>query len=180
MLALPWARLRSLPQGVLVIYFGSAASWRPCNVVQPHQGLVPHSWRLYGSRLPNATMLHWAQQRYALVGSDVCCFFESCQVWGPFPCSPPGPSVLFALSEPYLVLSRFRPCCRCCRTQRNFGRQGAICTPQALIVQRLLKIFVAERPSFQKAGNEASTQLVFDQARRALRPSRLLWDVPIT
>ena len=48
MLALLWARLRSLPQGVLVIYFVSAASWRPCNVVQPHQGLVPHSWRLYG------------------------------------------------------------------------------------------------------------------------------------
>ena len=48
MLALLWARLRSLPQGVLVIYFGSAASWRPCNVVRPHQGLVPHSWKLYG------------------------------------------------------------------------------------------------------------------------------------
>ena len=30
-------------QGVLVIYFGSAASWRPCNVVRPHQGPVPHS-----------------------------------------------------------------------------------------------------------------------------------------
>ena len=39
----PLARLRSLPQGVLVIYFGSAASWRPCNVVRPHQGPVPHS-----------------------------------------------------------------------------------------------------------------------------------------
>ena len=48
MLALLWARLRSLPQGVLVIYFGSAASWRPCNVVWPHQGPVPHSRRLYG------------------------------------------------------------------------------------------------------------------------------------
>ena len=48
MLALPWARPRSSPQGVLVIYFGSAASWRPCNVVWPHQGLVPHSRRLYG------------------------------------------------------------------------------------------------------------------------------------
>ena len=32
-----------LPQGVLVIYFGSAASWRPCNVVRPHQGPVSHS-----------------------------------------------------------------------------------------------------------------------------------------
>ena len=42
-LALLWARPRSLPQGVLVIYFGSAASWRPCNVVRPHQGLVSHS-----------------------------------------------------------------------------------------------------------------------------------------
>ena len=31
------------PQGLLVIYFGSAASWRPCNVVWPHQGPVPHS-----------------------------------------------------------------------------------------------------------------------------------------
>ena len=30
----------------LVIYFGSAASWRPCNVVRPHQGLVPHSCKL--------------------------------------------------------------------------------------------------------------------------------------
>ena len=30
------------------IYFGSAASWRPCNVVRPHQGLVSHSRRLYG------------------------------------------------------------------------------------------------------------------------------------
>ena len=30
-------------QGVLVIYFGSAASWRPCNVLCPHQGPVPHS-----------------------------------------------------------------------------------------------------------------------------------------
>ena len=30
-------------QGVLVIYFGSAASWRPSNVEWPHQGLVPHS-----------------------------------------------------------------------------------------------------------------------------------------
>ena len=39
----PWARLRSLLQGVLVIYFGSAASWRPCNVADPHQGPVPHS-----------------------------------------------------------------------------------------------------------------------------------------
>ena len=39
----PWARLRSLPQGVLVVYFGSAASWRPCNVADPHQGPVPHS-----------------------------------------------------------------------------------------------------------------------------------------
>ena len=29
--------------GVLVIYFGSAASWRPCNVVWPHQGPVSHS-----------------------------------------------------------------------------------------------------------------------------------------
>ena len=38
MLALLWARPRSLPQGVLVIYFGSAASWRPCNVVCPRQG----------------------------------------------------------------------------------------------------------------------------------------------
>ena len=27
-------------QGVLVIYFGSAASWRPSNVVWPHQGPV--------------------------------------------------------------------------------------------------------------------------------------------
>ena len=35
--ALLWARPRSLPQGVLVIHFGSAASWRPCNVVWPHQ-----------------------------------------------------------------------------------------------------------------------------------------------
>ena len=43
MLALLWARLRSLPQGVLVIHFGSAASWRPCNVVRPHQGPVSHS-----------------------------------------------------------------------------------------------------------------------------------------
>ena len=33
----------SLPQGVLVICFGSAASWRPCNVVCPHQGPVSHS-----------------------------------------------------------------------------------------------------------------------------------------
>ena len=40
--------LGRLPQGVLVIYFGSAASWRPYNVVWPHQGPVPHSWRLYG------------------------------------------------------------------------------------------------------------------------------------
>ena len=48
MLALLWARPRSLPQGVLVIYFGSAASWRPCNVVRPHQGPVSHSRRLYG------------------------------------------------------------------------------------------------------------------------------------
>ena len=38
MLALLWARLRSLPQGVLVIYFGSAASWRPCNVVTATSG----------------------------------------------------------------------------------------------------------------------------------------------
>ena len=28
--------------------WGSAASWRPCNVVWPHQGPVPHSRRLYG------------------------------------------------------------------------------------------------------------------------------------
>ena len=28
-----WARPRSLPQGVLVIYFGSAASWRGTAVV---------------------------------------------------------------------------------------------------------------------------------------------------
>ena len=40
MLALLWARPRSLHQGMLVIYFGSAASWRPCNVVWPHQGPV--------------------------------------------------------------------------------------------------------------------------------------------
>ena len=26
--------------GTLVIYFGTAASWRPCNVVWPHQGPV--------------------------------------------------------------------------------------------------------------------------------------------
>ena len=25
---------------------GSAASWRPCNVADPHQGPVSHSWRL--------------------------------------------------------------------------------------------------------------------------------------
>ena len=43
MLALLWARPRSLHQGVLEIYFGSAAPWRPCNVVWPHQGPVPHS-----------------------------------------------------------------------------------------------------------------------------------------
>ena len=30
-------------QGVLVIYFGSAASWRPCLVEGPHQGFVHHS-----------------------------------------------------------------------------------------------------------------------------------------
>ena len=48
MLALLWARPRSLPQGVLVIYFGSAASWRPCKVVRPHQGPVSHSSMLYG------------------------------------------------------------------------------------------------------------------------------------
>ena len=48
MLASFWARPWSLPQGVLVIYFGSAASCRPCNVVWPHQGPVPHSRRLYG------------------------------------------------------------------------------------------------------------------------------------
>ena len=39
----PLARPRSLHQGVLVIYFGSAATWRPCNVVRPHQGPVSHS-----------------------------------------------------------------------------------------------------------------------------------------
>ena len=60
MLALLWARLRSLPQGVLVIYFGSAASWRPCNVVWPHQGPVPTAEGCMGSRLPNVTRLQWA------------------------------------------------------------------------------------------------------------------------
>ena len=69
-LALLWARPRSLPQGVLVIYFGSAASWRPCNVVWPHQDLFPTAEGCKESRLPNVTLLHWAQQRYALVGCD--------------------------------------------------------------------------------------------------------------
>ena len=32
--------------------------------------LFPTAGGCMGSRLPNATMLHWAQQRYALVGSD--------------------------------------------------------------------------------------------------------------
>ena len=28
---------------VLIAYIGGAASWRPCNVADPHQGPVPHS-----------------------------------------------------------------------------------------------------------------------------------------
>ena len=36
----PWARRQSLHPGVLVVCFGSAASWRPCNVADPHQGPV--------------------------------------------------------------------------------------------------------------------------------------------
>ena len=42
-LALSWARPQSLPQRVLIVYIGGAASWRPCNVAYPHQGLVSHS-----------------------------------------------------------------------------------------------------------------------------------------
>ena len=40
-----------------------------------------------GSRLPNATMLHWAQQRYALVGSDVllCVVVNSTRAHFSFP-----------------------------------------------------------------------------------------------
>ena len=34
-----------------------------------------------GSRLPNATMLHWAQQKYALVGCDCCCLLLLCVGW---------------------------------------------------------------------------------------------------
>ena len=41
-------RWSDVEESVLVIYFGSAASWRPCNVVWPHQGPVSHSRRLYG------------------------------------------------------------------------------------------------------------------------------------
>ena len=73
MLALPWARLRSLPQGVLVIYFGSAASWRPCNVVWPHQGPVSHSGRLYGRPLSQCNKVTLAiRQRWCKAVMEWC------------------------------------------------------------------------------------------------------------
>ena len=31
------------PRECWFVCFGGAASWRPCNVAYPHQGLVPHS-----------------------------------------------------------------------------------------------------------------------------------------
>ena len=42
--------------------------------------LFPTAGGCMGSRLPNATMLHWAQQRHALVGSD----FTSCLLYRGF------------------------------------------------------------------------------------------------
>ena len=35
--------------------------------------LFPTAEGCMGSRLPNVTMLHWAQRKYALVGSDTYC-----------------------------------------------------------------------------------------------------------
>ena len=69
-----WARLRSLLQGVLVIYFGSAASWRPCNVVRPHQGPFSHSRRLYGrpSAQCNVVTLGTTRVMYWCHVSDSC------------------------------------------------------------------------------------------------------------
>ena len=50
-----WARPQSLPQGVLVVYVGSAASWRPCNVADPHQGPVTLSLGCKGGRVAKVT-----------------------------------------------------------------------------------------------------------------------------
>ena len=70
MLALLWARPRSLPQGVLVIYFGSAASWRPCNMVRPHQGPVPQLTAVWEAVRPMQQCCIGHKQKYALVGCD--------------------------------------------------------------------------------------------------------------
>ena len=58
MLALP-GRAQLLPQGVLVVYIGGAASWRPRNVANPHQGLVLHSWNSKGADISKVTKLPW-------------------------------------------------------------------------------------------------------------------------
>ena len=55
----PLARPRSLPQGVLVIYFGSAASWRPCNVVWPHQGYGEPSAQCNVVTLGTTEVMFW-------------------------------------------------------------------------------------------------------------------------
>ena len=48
-----------------VLHPGVPVMWY-CHI----RDLFPTAGGCMGSRLPNATMLHWAEQRYALVGSD--------------------------------------------------------------------------------------------------------------
>ena len=64
---LPWVQCGgSLHRGVLhpgvpVMWYGHI------------RDLFPTTESCMGSRMPNVMMLHWAQQKNALVGCDVCC-----------------------------------------------------------------------------------------------------------